>query len=320
MSERPFFIVGAPRSGTTLLRFVFSSHPRICIPAETGFLPYLGVSPEEALEPDGIGRLLDRIGRLNRDWHGMVDDRDGFIASLPEPRLGPVLAALYRLKCEPHGAARWGDKTPSYVLHIPTLVSIFPDAQFVHLIRDGRDVALSAAAKWGRQRRYMDSMYLLKNWVRHVEQGRAAGRSLGSGQYLEIRYETLVQQPKPVVERLCDFLGEAFHPSMLDHTRLARRQIMPGGHTEVWQPISAASVGRWRSDLRPFDQKVADRVAGSLLTTLGYELANAGRMSFSEQAIYRVRWLRYALLNSGRQVSSRLGLLKLNRGKRLRRR
>ena len=320
LHEKPFFLVGHPRSGTTLLRFVLSSHPRLFVPSETGFLPFLGYDGDAALTPAQARRLLERIGRLNREWAGLVDDGEAFYGRLPAPTLAHLLDALYRLKLQAAGsdAARWGDKTPAYALHLPRLARIFATAQFVHVVRDGRDVALSAGKKWGRGRWYMDPYYLLRNWARHVEQARAAGQALAPGRYLEVRYEDLVGEPEPAIRALCRFLGEEFHPAMLDHTQLARQRIAPGGHVEVWQPISTASVGRWRSEMSPFWQRAADRVAGPTLAASGYAPSDQGAPTAAQRARLLALAAKYALVEAGRRGLARLGLLTLNRGKRRR--
>jgi len=114
-----------------------------------------------------------------------------------------------------------GRQDSVYVRYMPTLDQIFPSAQFVHMIRDGRDAALSAREKWPDRRRYMDHYYLLKNWVRNVDAGQKAGHDLGPDRYLEVRYERLVQDPQPVLEEICSFLARPFQPAMLDHVQLA---------------------------------------------------------------------------------------------------
>jgi hypothetical protein len=319
MTERPFFVVGSPRSGTTLLRFILSSHPRIYIPAETGFIPFLPHKARGLLTFAQVTALLARIGRLNREWDGLVQDLPSFYQALPGPTLEHVLDALYQRKIRGHGATRWGDKTPSYVLHISTLNEIFPTAQFIHVIRDGRDATLSAQKKWGAQSWYMDNYYLLRNWVRAVERGCAAGRELGAGRYHEVRYEALVQRPGPTIESLCTFLGEEFHPGMLEHTRLARTQIGPGGHIEVREPISSASVGRWKDQMSAFDRKMADRVAGTTLSALGYESAGETALSVGEGIRLRCLSSKYLLVDLLRKALTVLGLLTLNRSKRKRR-
>jgi hypothetical protein len=319
MSDNPFFVVGNPRSGTTLLRFIIGSHPRIDIPAETGFIPHLGYETDTELTPPQVEGVLARIGNLNREWAGLVDDVDGFYESLATPRLSHILDALYRIRTRGSGATRWGDKTPSYVLYLPVLGAILPNAQFIHVIRDGRDVTLSAHKKWGAHRWYMDHYYLLRNWVMHVEHGRAASRDLGADRYLEIRYEALVAETESVLARVCAFLGEDLHPAMLDHTALARHQIGPGGHVEVRQPISAASVGRWKTEMSEFYCKVADHVAGPTLSSLGYGLSGLPGLSGTELLRLQILAAKYALTHVGRQTLTRLGFLTLNRGKRGRR-
>ena len=195
MSERPIFIVGHPHSGTTLLRFILSSHPRIYIPSETGFIPFLIRNVEGRLSQANVARQLDRIGQLNRAWHVLVDDVPSFYCFLPEPRLGPLLGRLYYLQIEPHGALRWGDKTPAYVRYIPLLTRICPTAQFMHIIRDGRDVALSMLDKWGHEL-HIDVYFAARNWVRRIRQAQDSGARLGPALFYELRYENLVADPR----------------------------------------------------------------------------------------------------------------------------
>jgi hypothetical protein len=318
LPEAPIFIIGHPRSGTTLLRFILSSHPRIYVPEETGFVPFL-VSDSEVdaeLSLGRVGAILERIGQLNRLWDGLVDDVRTFYRSLPQPTLMWLLDHLYRLHIADHHAARWGDKTPLYVQYVPLLGRIFPTAQFVHLIRDGRDAALSARQKWPG-RRYMDTYYLMSHWVRNISAGRQAGSRLGTDRYLELYYEELVHQPRAAVERLCAFLGEEFQPQMLQQDQLARK-VGPGPqkHTEVQQPISAGSVGRWKDQMTAFDQKVAGQLAGPTLSALGYEQAEVGSFSPAEWIRFFALTIRYEVANAIRDLLYGLGVLTLNRGMR----
>lgn len=314
LPERPIFIVGHPRSGTTLLRFMLSSHPRIHIPEETGFVPFLVKDVHARLTVKQARRLLERMGKLNYLWDDLVDDVPAFYDSLTEPTLSHLLDALYREKGASHGASRWGDKTPTYVTHIPLLNELFPTAQFVHVIRDGRDATLSALDKWPERRRYMDNYYLLRNWVRNVRAGRRDGSALGPGCYLEVRYERLVQHPQDVLEKILAFLHEELHPAMLDHTRLAR-ELGPGpqDHVEVQQPISTTSVQRWKREMKPFDQKLANRIAGELLGELGYELAKVAPLSPVEGLKLALLSGRFWLADTARSMLYAAGILTLNR-------
>lgn len=317
MGERPFFIVGSPRSGTTLLRFILSSHSRLYVPDETGFLPFLGRFDGRPLSQSEAQSLLRRIGRLNRLWRDMVPDLGAFYAGLPSPTLPVILDALFQQRIAPYQAARWGDKTPPYIQYIPQLLRLFPDAQFIHVVRDGRDATLSARKKWGDEKGYMDAYYLLKTWVRNVTAGQIAKQNLPADQFAEIRYETLAQTPEPVIRQLCAFLDEQFEPQMLAQGALAQK--VGGGidrHVEAQAAIHTGSIGRWRQALSPYEQKLADALAGDALQTFGYELAGLGEMTAVEKAKTAALAAKYHANNSLRTVLYKTGILTLNRNRR----
>jgi hypothetical protein len=321
---RPFFIVGHPRSGTTLLRFMLSSHPRLYIPDETGFLPFLNTDPQVELDETSVTSLLRRIGQLNRFWHGLVANEAVFYVTLSRthpPTLPIILDALYRLQSPPQ-TVRWGDKTPLYIQHIPQILAIFPRAQFIHVIRDGRDAALSARAKWGRSRPYMDLSYLLRNWVRNVQTGQTAGEQLGQQQYYELRYETLVTDPAGTLHALCIYLGEPYDPAVLDFQRAARQE--GGGidvHVEPQEELNSGSIGRWRREMTLFERKLARAIAGPLLADLHYDPdENLPPLTTSDRL--RLAWLsdRFRALDSLRTWLYRRGLRTLNYNRRQRHR
>jgi hypothetical protein len=323
MSEEPFFVVGYPRSGTTLLRFMLASHPRLFIPDETGFIPFLGVPADRPLSRHEVRRVTHRIAHLNREWQDVVAEPPALEGTLVEPRLGELIDALFRRRMRGTAAVRWGDKTPLYVLHIPTLAAIFPTARFIHLVRDGRDVAASAIAKWGRrfpQRLYLDGTYVLLRWAQAVRRGRAAARQVGGGRCLEIRYEDLVRNTEASLQCVCDVLGEELHPEMLAHERLARRVVADGGHVEVREPTSPARVGRWRAELSPQGAWTADRVLGPLLDELGYERPPVGRPSAASGTLLAVSLARYLAVRGAQRALEAVGRVPLSRDKRARRR
>ena len=316
----PIFIIGSPRSGTTLLRFMLSSHPNIFIPDETGFIPHL-VKPNhigDNLSLTEVDSLLDRIGNLNYQWRNLVTDIPTFYQNLDSPNLMNLLDVLFRKVVADQNAIRWGDKTPLYVRHIPLISMIFPQAQFIHVIRDGRDATLSAQQKWGlAEFWYMDNYYLIKNWVTNVMIGRRDGTRLPKSQYFELRYEQLVQDPAINLHQICKFLGEKYHPKMLNHNNLAL-QVGPGPdqHTEVMQPISTSSVGRWYSEMSVFDKKMTDRLAGHLLLELGYDRPEVEL--FTTQEYFRLKYLagKYNIVKFIRNSLYKTGFVTLNRNMR----
>ena len=321
--DSPFFIVGHPRSGTTLVRAIINSHARLYVPPETGFLPFLQVDGQAPAKDRPLARkevtsLLQHIGRLNREWQSLVHDTAEFYEALSNGRDGPtvaqVLDALYRRRMGERGE-RWGDKTPSYVSYIPHIDRLFPEALFVHVIRDGRDTVLSAREKW-EGRHHLDSYYLLQRWVENVIAGRRNGRLLGQGRYLEIHYEDLVAQPAESVRQLCDFLGETFRPAMLDHTQQFQEMNTVGGHPEVRRPIFSTSAGRWRREMAPFDRKLAHHLAGPTLHAFGYPTPNPEPWKVRERLRLLLLNIRYRLFAAARRALYAVGILTLNRGKR----
>ncbi len=313
--EVPFFIVGNPRSGTTLLRFILSTHTRIYIPEETGFLPHLARYANRQLTRKEVERLVVKIAQMNREWEGLVDDFDEFYDSLPEPTLTQLLDALYRRRIAPQHAARWGDKGPSYVRWIADLDRIFPNAVFIHMVRDGRDSTLSALKKWGQDCWYYDTYYLMRNWARNVRAGRRAGAWLGPDRYLEVRYEQLVAEPEASIHRICEFLQEDFQPAMLDHTGLAQQLVAPTGHFEVEHPVTQRTVGNWRQKMSLFDQKVALRAAGDELARWGYEIPHLSRMTVAERLSYGRLVARFWASDTARSLLYASGWLKMSRYK-----
>ena len=313
-SENPIFIIGVHRSGTTLLRYMLSSSPRIYIPPESDFIPrFFGRAPLASLSEKRVRKVLHIIFtryRFAKEWQGDPPDPDRFLEAMPTRTPAGFLEALYRMYAHQYGAARWGDKTPIYASYVDLIHQIFPQAQFVHIIRDGRDVALSMLDKWGRKEFHVDIYFAARTWVRRIRQARAAGARLGPGLYYELRYEHLVQDPERELRSLCEFLGEPYVPEMARPHLLARERIRPGDfHDPVRHPPDPGRIGRWQREMSGADLRLFQRVAGSLLTELGYPLADAGQMPAGERMRFLALAAKYELLQAGRRVLQGLGLL-----------
>ncbi len=310
----PFFIVGHPRSGTTLLRMILCGHSNLFIPEETGFIPFLKVDPAKTLTKHDVDAVIQRINKLNYYWRGLPLSSEQIYRSLSEHNLSALLDFLFQLQIQPYHAARWGDKTPLYVQYMKNILEIFPKAQFIHMIRDGRDAALSALVKWGNQSRYMDLDYLLRNWVRNVTTGCLVGKSLSPQQYYEIRYENLVVEPEQTLRGICMFLNEPFELNILDHTLIAESLVPgPDNHYETLQPINTRSINRWKKEFSSFENKKSVRIAGNLLSSLGYEIPILGPMTFSETVRFGLTTTRYKFFDTARSFLYSTGYLTLNK-------
>jgi sulfotransferase family protein len=167
------------------------------------------------------------------------------------------------------GKTRWGDKTPAYIGHVDRLASIWPDARFVVLVRDGRDVALSVmSVPFGPNNTWAAA----RSWATAIRQGRDAARRY-PGRVLEVRYEDLVANPEAEVRAICDFLALRYSPDMLAIERTDRSKVVEdqaGWFTNVWSGITTAAVGKWRTDLTPRQVEMFESVAGDELRALGY--------------------------------------------------
>jgi len=203
---------------------------------------------------------------------------------------GAFLDRLYRAYASRHGAARWGDKTPIYADHMELVHRILPEARFIHLIRDGRDVALSTVEQWGRWEWRTDMYAAIRTWSGRVRRAREAGRRLGQERYLEVRYESLVADPASTMRKLCAFLGEPFDPRMTAPSDAAAGWIEKDNrwHHRLHRPPSPSRSQRWRREMGEADQRLCEAVAGELLAELGYPLQWTGCRTPGRERVRRL--------------------------------
>lgn len=307
----PIFVVGAHRSGTTLLRFMLTSHPRLFLPPESEFIPALfGTDPTRPVSRSRADGMLRRIFRLRfaDDWRGERPRVADIVAGDGPVAPADLLDGLYSAYARQHGALRWGDKTPTYTSHILLLNRIFPAARFIHVVRDGRDVALSVLATWGH-RLHVDLGFAAHTWVRRMTDAERARAHLPEGSFLKVRYEDLVAEPELELRRICRFVGEEFHPDMLAPERTARRFIPAESfHDEVRHPIASDRVGRWRTEMSARDLRIYEAIAGPALVRAGYPLAAERAPSAAERARVAALTGKYIAYRRARSLAEAVGL------------
>ncbi len=245
---RHVFVVGAPRSGTTLVRSVLAVHDNLgAIDVETGFFMlrdlfsyhYRGLKRED----------LDACRRASRD---IVQFYDAYTQA--------ILART--------DAGRFVEKTPQHVLRIAFLRRHFPAAQFINLCRDGRDCLCSARSNQSVIQSTSAPRFA-RYWRRCVRARQAQGRAPN---VLDVKYEELARDPEQTVRAMMDFLGEEFDPRQIDPAHYSQTHLSGVKAFERLQgPISDGTVGRWRQELSPADVRSFSRVAGAELRLLGYE-------------------------------------------------
>lgn len=273
--NEPFFVIGASRSGTTMFRLMLNAHSRILIPGETWFLSDLMDTlprrdPLTTEQVDTAHRLITSHWRW-KEW-GIADERlRRAYGELAAPRLADLVRTLYALALEGTSKARWGDKTPGYVTEVHRLHELLPEARFLHLIRDGRDVCLSLKKTGWRGE---STWEIARYWGAEVGRGLAEGRALPAGRYMEISYEALVLETERVLHDVCDFLGETFEEGMLSFYETATENIpdRAEGHLKkTRRPPRPTDVQRWKRELEPRKTMVFEAFAGSTLEDAGYE-------------------------------------------------
>jgi hypothetical protein len=290
-SDRPIIVVGCPRSGTTMLQLMLHAHPRIAIPPETRFvLPvYRQRRSFGDLElPDRrralarwiVDRPETRFADLGLDAEQTVEQ----IVAAP-PTVGSALGVVFRAYAGRFSKPRWGDKRPAYLQNLDLILKLFPDAQIVNIVRDGRDcVASLKEMTWHRQ----DIYATVAAWARAVDDGRRAARRLDATQYHQLRYEDLVRDPHTRLAELCAFLGEDYDPAMADPSAVADVAVpaRKSWHSRTRAEVTDQRVSSWQQRLTPAETALCEAALGERLIASGYDLSGAPRPARSELLRY----------------------------------
>jgi hypothetical protein len=266
----PLLILGVRRSGTTLLRVILDRNPELAVPDESYFVPQL--AHRHGSRPD-VESFLDDVRRLStlREWGiSAADVRERVRAGMT---LGELVGAVYEAYAAKQGKARWGDKTPMYMQHLDLLERLFPASRYVHLIRDGRDAALSflsmpagvVTESWHHPRNVAD---FACQWRTEVEAARALGRRVGR-RYHEVRYEQLVAEPDAEVRAICAFAELPFEREMLDYAGNVDLSAKP--HQQSLSKPPTAGLRDWRQSMSAEESRSYEEIAGDVLSSLGYE-------------------------------------------------
>lgn len=267
MAPPPFFIVGSARSGTTLLRVILNAHPKVTVPPESRFVTELWRGSNEVRVDEFLGALESH--RQFKSWNLPIDPVRTGLSDRATVPYGTAIEAVYTAYAKHVGKEIWGDKTPRYVEHIPFIAGLFPNARFVHLVRDGRDVALSYANVPFGPKTVAKAAAL---WARRVRLGVAEGRRLGGDRYMEVRYEDLVEVPEETTKTLAEFLGIGFASEMMEYTEKAPEFVFDKAKTYNPKVLEkpTKSARSWETEMPEGHQEVFEIVAGDVLDLFEY--------------------------------------------------
>jgi hypothetical protein len=269
-------------------------HSQLAVPDESYFVPQLADRHLRGIDPVAF---LDDLARVDtvREWGVPVEQVHARLrAGMP---VGEAIGVVYQLYAERAGKRRWGDKTPMYMQNLRLLERLFPDALFLHLIRDGRDAALSFLSvpkgimteTWAHPRTAVD---FAAQWRLEVGAARRLGRRVGSGRYLEVRYEDLVADAAAALRRICDFASLPYEEAMLDYIGV---DVSAKPHQHSLKRPPTPGLRDWRTQMSTAEVEAFEAVAGDLLAELGYDVHGGGRppgeraRALARRASYRSR-------------------------------
>lgn len=267
----PLFIVGMPRSGTKLLRELLNRHPGIAIPViESQFIPDMiaqfGNPPDLGFD-DEFDRFYQKFSGtkffLKMKERGYILNKDELDRTMDRRSWSSILEAIFKFYAPPEKDKNfiWGDKTPSYLTHIDLLKSLYPQARFLHIIRDPRDYALSVNKTWGK------SLYRAAClWRNGIEKARSSGHKLGQD-YKELFYEALLENPEKILRDICQFLNCDFR---LEMTRL-KAPSENLGDTKGEIEIIRNNRRKYLTQLSPLTVKRIEEIVHPISAALGYE-------------------------------------------------
>ncbi|WP_310449498.1 sulfotransferase [Sulfuritalea sp.] len=281
LKERPIFVIGYERSGTTLLMAMLGCHPRLSMP-EVGWLfpriyPWRHTYGDLSVEANLRTLAGEMLFGLNQPLWGMslnpATAVDEILALAPERSFAGIYTAMHLRYAKEFGnKPRWGQKTPNNLYFVPQILDNFPNAQFIFITRDGRDAcATSIESAFGAGNAY-GAAYTWNAANAFVVPFRQ--RYGGTSTWFDVGYEELVREPIRVLTQVCEFIGEDFAPEMLDFFRTAtgvargkQRDHAPLGHA-----VSDKYVGIYKNLLSLRDQQIYATVAGETHRNAGYDL------------------------------------------------
>jgi hypothetical protein len=278
----PIFVVGTPRSGTTLTAWILGRHSRIFMPGETHFFEDVFARRGELGDIEDIHtrrKIIDRLATVY-DRYYEPKDQQRVDALLASPKGREALLAPYRCYCEVlsrfmemqmehEKKARWGNHTPRDVFNVRDIIHCYPNAKILICVRDVRDFLTSYKTKWKiTSKKHMNRLKALYHpvvtsllWKSSVRQIPKIKQQVAAHNLMIMRYEDLVRSPETMVRKIC----ESFEPNMLN-IDMHNSSVQMGG-----RGIFSSSIGAWRSNLSAEETFIAQWLNGKELALHGYQ-------------------------------------------------
>jgi len=242
---------------------------------------------------DNVKDVLEQMRRISREYveedlKGLTFDTDALAREFVEKKkdnIVAIIASLMEKNAAGEGKQRWLEKTPYYILHMQTILEMFPDAQFIHIIRDGRDCALSMLHR-KHDLKIFNVYHAAQVWKQYVDAGQETGQQLPENRYFELRYEDLIDDPEDTMRKTCQFIGEEFEQSMVEF----EKSKDPKSKTPMLsKSVQKKNAEKWRTRMSAWDIRICESVAGSTLEKNGYPvLTPCNPLPIPVRAAYKI--------------------------------
>ena len=296
LKNKPVIMLGAERSGTTLLMAMLGCHPHIAVPEVVWyyprFRPYLHTYGDLSIEENFRTLASEMIFGLKTPFWGMqVNPRtivDEIISSVPERSFAGVYCAmLERYARSVGGKPRWGEKTPYNLFFVDEINQDFPGTQFIFITRDGRDASADYLQSGFGPTNIFCAAEIWKLCQDAVQPWR---QKLGSSQWLDVSYESLVREPERNLKQVCEFLDEPYDPAMLGFhtTEIAHARGASRDHKPLGSPVSTQYIDIYKELLSLREQRIFAAVAGETMKQAGYDCGlKPLKVEAGDAALYR---------------------------------
>jgi hypothetical protein len=295
-SDNPFlFACGVPRSGTTLLQRMLNSHPELAVANDSHFIPRaLELTDKSLLNVAESGQpipltdeLVNSIRRYHRFWRLGLSATNFEAVREQATTYQQLVAGLYACHAKDSGKKLAGEKTPDYVRRLSLLNGLFPSAKLIHLVRDGRNVALSLL-QWATPRKGPGRIEMWEEhpvavcalwWKWMVLESRRQAAEIDEAALIEISYEELVADPEKSMRDLCGFLDLKFSPQMTEFHKGKSKTDSSLSAKKAWL-APQSGLRNWAADMEPAELELFEALAGDALHAFGYPVHHSG---FSSQ-------------------------------------
>ncbi len=285
--SKPLFVIGSPRSGTTLLRLMINAHPHILVPPENGgFIVYWYDKykdwRKEDLLTNRVNEYVDDLLSTKKmdTWQLSKDDVLKFIHEIQPENYAILSSCAYLAYAEKiqKELNLWGDKNNYLIKHVDTLYALFPNAYFIYFVRDGRDVACSYKKLQEKKfsGRYAPNLpneiaEIASHWLANNQAAMSSFDKMPSTQVLTCRYEDLVTNMEHEARRICAFVNEEYSDKMLRYNELNDEpdELLPWKE-KVLQKPDTSTIGRYKEELTEEELQEFEQRTSPILKKLGY--------------------------------------------------